>query len=30
MREITGHTRVFGMLAEPIQQVKTPQAFNAP
>lgn len=29
MREITGHTRVFGILADPIQQVKTPQALNA-
>lgn len=29
MPEISGHTQVFGILADPIHQVKTPQAFNA-
>lgn len=29
MGEITGHTRVFGILADPIHHVKTPQAINA-
>ena len=28
MREITGHTRLFGILADPIHHVKTPQALN--
>jgi shikimate dehydrogenase len=27
--QITGHTRVFGILADPIAQVKTPQMLNA-
>ncbi|OYZ82216.1 MAG: shikimate dehydrogenase, partial [Rhizobiales bacterium 24-66-13] len=29
MTQITGYTRLFGILADPIQQVKTPQALNA-
>ena len=29
MTEITGHTRVWGILADPIRQVKTPQGLNA-
>jgi hypothetical protein len=29
MQEITGRTRVFGILADPIHHVKTPQALNA-
>jgi shikimate dehydrogenase len=29
MSEITGHTRVWGILADPIHQVKTPQGLNA-
>lgn len=28
-REITGHTRVYGILADPIHHVKTPQMLNA-
>ncbi|TGD99019.1 shikimate dehydrogenase family protein [Methylobacterium nonmethylotrophicum] len=28
MLEITGHTRVFGILADPIHQVKAPQGLN--
>jgi shikimate dehydrogenase len=28
MREITGHTRVFAILADPIAQVKAPQGLN--
>lgn len=29
MREITGHTRIFGIIADPIHHVKTPQGINA-
>lgn len=29
MREITGRTRIFGILADPIYHVKTPQVMNA-
>lgn len=29
MTEITGHTRIWGILADPIKQVKTPQGLNA-
>jgi hypothetical protein len=29
MHEITGRTRIFGILADPIHHVKTPQALNA-
>ncbi|WP_029003271.1 shikimate dehydrogenase family protein [Azorhizobium doebereinerae] len=29
MNEITGHTRLFGILADPIHHVRTPQALNA-
>lgn len=28
-REITGHTRIYGILADPIHHVKTPQMLNA-
>ena len=26
--EITGHTRLFGIVADPVRHVKTPQAIN--
>jgi shikimate dehydrogenase len=29
MREITGHTKIWGILADPIHHVKTPQVANA-
>ncbi|MFE0752480.1 shikimate dehydrogenase family protein [Inquilinus sp. NPDC058860] len=29
MRTITGHTRIFGILADPIHHVKTPEVMNA-
>ncbi|MFG1343582.1 shikimate dehydrogenase [Xanthobacter autotrophicus DSM 431] len=29
LREITGHTKVYGILADPIHHVKTPQMLNA-
>lgn len=29
MREITGHTRIFGILADPVGHVQTPQMLNA-
>lgn len=29
MRAITGHTRIFGILADPIYHVKTPEVMNA-
>ena len=28
MQEITGHTRLFGIVADPIYHVKTPQRMN--
>lgn len=28
MHQITGNTRIFGILADPIQHVKTPQGIN--
>ena len=28
MKEISGHTRLFGILADPIHHVKTPQRMN--
>ena len=28
MTEITGHTRIFGIVADPIHHVKTPQGIN--
>ena len=29
MTQITGRTRIFGIIADPIHHVKTPQVFNA-
>jgi shikimate dehydrogenase len=29
MREITGNTRIFGIIADPVHHVKTPQGINA-